>query len=209
MWSSKIDQHYEIHNGLRICQGDILRDTELVFLDDNNKRYNLYYPYIIVLSQDCDLMYGMEGINIDPKSDSLVPMNQYLPNVLLAPAFREEDIKKGKHLIEQFRVEQESLNSDRMKIIRKNKNPRYHYLQGLQSAQIPELIIDFKHYITYPIKYTFDFYTKSYLATVNELFREDLSIRFCSYLARIGLPELGTTKTDSSTNQAIGNCSEN
>ena len=56
--------------------------------------------------------------------------------------------------------------------------------------QIPDLILDFKHYLTVPFDLLSRFHGTCYLASVSELFREDLSVRFASYLSRVGLPEL-------------------
>lgn len=56
--------------------------------------------------------------------------------------------------------------------------------------QLPELVIDFKHYYAIPRDTLFRMYPEHYLVTINQLFRESLSQRFSNYLSRIGLPEL-------------------
>lgn len=53
---------------------------------------------------------------------------------------------------------------------------------------IPELVIDFKHYYTIPTEEMYEAYKENYLASVEPLYREDLSQRFANYLSRIGLP---------------------
>jgi len=81
--------------------------------------------------------------------------------------------------------------SDEWRKVCQNNVYRYHYLGNAEEQQVPELILDFKHYFTIPrdIAYRPDF-KKCYLATMDDLFREHLSQRFANYLSRIGLPEL-------------------
>jgi hypothetical protein len=171
----------------RICQGDILRDTKFHLVDPSEKVLQILYPYVVVLSQDCDL----EQYNPDKAQESgPIPDNQFMPYVLLAPCFLDEVVRSGNHLVAAFNIKQDRLNSERWNYVKQNRDQRYHYLKGQPDMQVPDLVLDFKHYLTSPFDAFRKVYKDSYLASVSELFREDLSLRFCSYLSRVGLPVL-------------------
>ena len=72
--------------------------------------------------------------------------------------------------------------------IKNNQDPRYHFLRKDLDLQVPELVIDFKHYYTIPRDFLYEKIEHHYLGTMSELFREFLSQRFAFYLSRIGLP---------------------
>jgi hypothetical protein len=185
MLKSKINNIYEKHDCQRICQGDILRDVSIKIVEDiDNKVIELFFPYIVIVSQDCDL----ENSKYKVPSETEQFNNQFLPSIIFLPAFPEETVREGKHLEKLFNVVQAKINSDLWKPIKKNHNERYHYLSRFSNLQVPDLIIDFKTYFTAPTKYFSQFYENHYLATVNELFREELSQRFSYYLSRIATP---------------------
>lgn len=187
MLKSKIDKPFEKHDCFRICQGDILRDVAFRLVDDiDNSVKEFKFPYLVVITQDCDLE--------NSKYDLVPPQlpfsnNQFLPNVMFLPAFPAESVREGKHLENLFQVTQNRIDKDLWKPIIKNHNERYHFLNNYIDYQIPELIIDFKTYFTLPTKYFKQIYKINYLATINELFREELSQRFSMYLARIATPK--------------------
>ena len=53
---SQINTYYRKHNFGRILQGDILRDVKFSYaVQEDSVIVEYYFPYIIVLSQDCDL----------------------------------------------------------------------------------------------------------------------------------------------------------
>jgi len=189
MLKSKIDKQYEKHNCERGCQGDIVRDVRILRVIDENKVEEIQLPYVILLSQDCDLE---QSINKGVSDEEGFPKNnQYLPNVLILPAFTAESVRVGDHLKELFGITQDKISSDPWKKIKQNNTDRYHFLISHTSFQIPELVIDFKIYFSIEYSEFIKFYDGGgYLGTINELFRERLSQRFTNYLARIGLPEM-------------------
>ena len=68
--------------------------------------------------------------------------------------------------------------------------PRYHYLEFPENIELVPSVIDFKHYFSIHVKYLQKLKRHNFVCTVSELFREDISIRFSSFLSRIGLPDL-------------------
>ena len=189
MFQPTIDSLYHKHNGDRIYQGDILRDVLLVemhFTDETGGNYKVEekkLPYIVVLTQDCDLEQDFIKRNkIAEKHD------KYMESILVCPAYQAESFREGTHL-EKFDLTMERWNSEKYAQIKKQQNDRFHFLGGYQPFQVPDLVIDFKHYYTIPrdIAY-FLMKNNHYLASLRQLFREDLSHRFSFFLSRIGLP---------------------
>ncbi|MDR3292073.1 MAG: hypothetical protein LBT10_08010 [Methanobrevibacter sp.] len=160
------------------------------------------------MTQDCDLE---QDFNYREKSHK---SRHYIPSILICPAYLAIKLKKGNHLEnlsilfeEKQQTEYEKINFQELgknlwDPIKNNNNVRYHLLKEFEindSLKVPELIVDFKHYFTI---YRDELYSKvntNYFASLDPLFREQLSQRFAYYLSRIGLPN----KTN---NEQIGSC---
>jgi hypothetical protein len=84
----------------------------------------------------------------------------------------------------------EPYNSDNFRLIKHNNNPRYHYFAGWSPFQVPELIVDFKHFFTIPVEQLLEKYgtEEYYIASLKCPYREDFSQRCAAYLTRIGVP---------------------
>jgi hypothetical protein len=202
---SKIDSIYIKHNGDRIYQGDILRDfkyQDRVFIEDNKiKIQERNIPYLIVLTQDCDLEWDFNNHKENEKAAVLQPekaqdktkekinQDKFLQSILICPAYLAEKVRLGTHL-EEMDLTMEKLNSDRWNLVKTNQNSRYYFLDNESNLQIPDLVIDFKHYYSIPRDMLYKEIKKHYINSINELFRECLSQRFAFYLSRIGLPKI-------------------
>lgn len=195
---AQIDAVYAVSTVDRFCQGDILRDVTIVEwaaeVEDAppEERFQItdrHVPYVIVLTQDCDL----EQDHANRSSPSKGTQDKYLQSILVCPAYQEADFRQGSHL-EELHLQMERFSVKSFDRIKKNQLYRYHYLPANLDLQVPELVVDFKHYFTGPRDRIYDDYrSKHYLATLEILFRDDLSSRFAHYLSRIGLPEIGNT----------------
>ncbi len=190
MEQSRIPKPYEHVKAARLQQGDIFLDITLFEgIQEEGRGVEVQerlFPYIIVLSQDCDLEQDFQS-RANPSSGK---HDKYLQSVLLCPGYQSERFKLGTHL-ESLSLTMETWGRDDMKKIRQNMNYRFHRLQAATpELQIPELVLDFKHCITAPraVAYRPSF-RANYLGTVAELYREDLSGRFAHFLSRIALPE--------------------
>ncbi len=72
---------------------------------------------------------------------------------------------------------------------RQNENPRYHCLPLSKTGkELPDVVADFKHYFSVGADYLTHLKSQALVASLNDLYREDLTQRFTAYLARIGLP---------------------
>jgi len=178
----------------RAAQGDIYRNVLTPYSampvngesDQELEITEIEYTYAVVLSQECDLEQDFTNREkVQEKQD------KFLPSILFAPAYLSEMLREGTHL-GKIGQKMESLNSARWKIVEKNDNLRYHFLKKKPNFGVPDLVIDFKHYFTISRDF---FYHRilndhHYVASLDFLFREDLSNRFSHYLSRIGLPSI-------------------
>jgi hypothetical protein len=205
MPSLRSDDRYLKHDLPRLCQGDILRDLELVEWGavvgaEPQQQINLTkraLPYAVVLSQECDLYQDLQNRNDLAKPTQ----DKFLHSVLLGPAYPAQSVREGTHL-EALQVKCERLNKDRWKSVLHNSDPRYHYLPAAEALQIPDLVLDFKHFITAPRSILLDLKRDAYLASLGQLFRDSLSQRFANFLARIALPEAEEEKQEAAAAQA-------
>lgn len=216
MFPSKIDSRYVKRTIRRICQGDILRDIEVIDSYTKDAEGALEFdeitlPYIVVMTQDCDLDNDFKNRS-ETNPDK---HDKFLRTVLVCPAYIGVELKDGTHL-DDLGLKMEKWDSKRFRQIRDQNNVRYHFLDSDLKLQVPELVIDFKHYYAIPRDTLFRMYKEHYLVTINQLFREFLSQRFSNYLSRIGLPILSeqapiesvSTGSALTTNSAIKSVEE-
>ncbi len=195
MFPSKIDSRYVKRTIKRVCQGDILRDIDVIDSYTKDASGEIEYdeltlPYIVVMTQDCDLDKDFKNRS----EDNPEKHDKFLRTILVCPAYIASEFRDGNHL-EDLKLKMEKWDTKRFKQIKEQNNARYHFLDADQKLQVPELVIDFKHYYAIPRDTIDRMYPEHYLVTVNQLFRESLSQRFSNYLSRIGLPELKESPT--------------
>lgn len=185
---SAIKSRYVQHAHKRLCQGDILRDVVLLetTTDENGDLDSVerFLPYVVVLTQDCDLEQDDKARTETPKKND----DKFLQSVLLCPAYQSLKVRAGTHL-EELKMTMQSFNSTTWPPVKQNNVLRYHFLPEEQASQLPELVVDFKQYFTSSREFFCRRYKGHYVTTLGPLFREALSQRFAQYLSRIGLPE--------------------
>ncbi|MDP2918128.1 MAG: hypothetical protein Q8N68_01355 [bacterium] len=188
MFKSKIESLYRKKNNARLYQGDIFKDLKFVTGDPEKatEKDIISLTYAVVLSQDCDLESDFKCRKTNENQD------KFLLSLLISPAFILESFAKGEHL-GGWRMN--AFNNRQVDSIKNNDSfKRYHYLKGEPSFSVPELVIDFKHFFSLPRDFLYKEKKNKYVASLNEIFREELSQRFSNYLSRIGLPELPVNK---------------
>lgn len=169
----------------RINQGDIFKNiTHIENWEESGKELKItriHYPYIVILSQDCDLRED-DSVRSKEKND------KSLVSVLVAPLYNFDQFLDGEHLqelgIKACTISKNPDKTDHKNII-KNNNPRYHFLEF---DGLPKLIIDFKHYFSLSVQYLQKVKDKQFEYPISFLHRELLCQRFANYLSRIGLP---------------------
>ena len=180
----------------RVCQGDIIENVKYI---EEFKEFGDYinvsvinFPYIVVLSQDCDLNEDYEFRNDIPKKHK--DHDKIMFSLLVAPLYNADHVLSGEHLslldlkMQDLRKEKDKTPKsiyDQMKI---NQVPRYHHLKFPKEVEISDSFIDFKHYFSANIIYLENLKKTNFVCTIGELYRESVSQRFSNYLSRIGLP---------------------
>ncbi len=185
MYTSLIKSPYRYYRKARICQGDIFEDLLIsIGSGSNTLHIEANLKYAVVLTQDCDLQQDYEERNKKPKP---VKTDKNIDTILVCPAYQLDDFSRGEHIAtRQMEVFGEKLMA---KIRANDTYKRYHYLQEDLDNGVPELVLDFKHFITAPREVLYDARKRSYVTSINEIYREALSQRFANFLSRIGLPD--------------------
>lgn len=169
----------------RIAQGDIFSNIEII--EDIEVKGNklivnkIRFPYVVCLNQECDLENDYNAALNDQKKDCR------LLHLAIAPAFNFEQFLSGNHWGGIYDPNNGiKRNRTNGKAIIDNQNPRFHYIK-FPEVDKPELIIDFKHFFTINRNLLYSNLNKR-IYSLDGLFRENLSQRFCNYVSRIGLP---------------------
>lgn len=184
----------------RVYQGDIFKNIEQIEYykecDGTIEISKVIFPYVVVLTQDCDLAqyspliskkrnYDEEGNIIKQKND------KFLLSLLVAPLYNVEHFFSGSHLSElEFDMEIITKNKTPGKNIMKNINPRYHYIEFPDTVPLTPAVIDFKHYFSVNVETMISLKENNCICQIAELYREQLSHRFSHFLSRIGLPDI-------------------
>lgn len=179
----------------RVCQGDIFRDIEYIEYVQEVKGTveisRIVFPLVIVLTQDCDLELDFCFRSADSSKST---QDKYLLSVLVAPLYNLEHVRKGEHLTEIGMHMATIPGKTERQYLETNQRPRYHYLNFSPDIPIAPSVIDFKHYFSVNIIYLSKIKKDKFVCSVSLLYREDISQRFASFLARIGLPDPSLTK---------------
>ena len=175
-------------NTARVCQGDIFSEVEHIesvkSRGSSLEVSTVIFPLIIVLTQDCDLE---QDYRVRWSRAETPDQDKKLVSVLVAPLYNLEHMRVGEHLSD-LNQPMQKLNSEKVKLIRSNQSARYHFLEFPPDIPIVPSVIDFKHYFSVNVSYLKQLKSQHFVCKVAEIYREDLSQRFASYLSRIGLP---------------------
>jgi len=173
----------------RISQGDVIRDIDFIEYaaeaDGVIEVSKISFPLVIVLSQDCDLEHDYMF-----RSEPGRNQDKWLLSVLVAPLYNKEHLFAGDHLNGlSYSMQSIPRSSTHSRFIQNNQIPRYHFLDFPPETGIVPSVVDFKHYFSVNVKYLQSLYESNHICMISPLFREEISRRFASFLARIGLPE--------------------
>jgi len=182
----------EKNSAERVRQGDIYRNIE--YIEYAIEEYGIIdiskivFPLIVVLTQDCDLQQDYTfRLHGEPKTSQ----DKYLLSVLVAPLYNADQFYLGEHLSE-LNLKMAGFESRSKKTANKslknNEVPRYHYLDFPNDIPIVSSVIDFKHYFSVNIEQLTAIKDTNFVCKVSQLYREDISQRFASFLSRVGLP---------------------
>lgn len=199
---TNISSSYRLNESNKISQGDIFKNFPVYYYDADEKTLNtLKLSYCVVVSQDCDLTQDYNSHNEKIKllnecnkdENKLKSLNNKLiPSILLVEGFPAEQLRVGEHLsnLGIYTPTISKKTKTPWKNITQNETPRYHYLKEdeLFKQSESDIVFDFKRYYTVSRGYLYSLFNEYYHVSLNELYRENLSIRFSNYISRIGLP---------------------
>jgi hypothetical protein len=176
----------------RIRQGDIYRDISFIeYAGEEDGIFEvstIVFPLVIVLTQDCDLEWDYHFRYSEPKKAT---QDKCLISVLVAPIYNVEHFYKGEHLSElglAMNIFERRSSRTANKNLKNNEIPRYHYIEFPDDIPIVPSVIDFKQYFSVNVLYLMSVKEEHFVCKISELYREDISHRFASYLSRVGLP---------------------
>lgn len=181
----------------RIGQGSILKNIEyeITALSPNKQeviQVQVVFPYAVVLNQDCDLTRDFE-IRFDKIPREKMNLGNTLYTILLAPMFNADLLREGKHF-DNLGIECKRIHSESWSRVKINDDKRYHFTPSEPKLDLPNLVIDFKHFFTLPTSDIYDYLKPEPFLRFDDLYREEVSQRFAYYISRIGLPELNLDK---------------
>ncbi len=170
--------------GQPLRQGEILSDLRryrvepATVADEAPLLIEVRYPFVVILTQDCDVtQQGRPAPGSDP----------HLPCVLLA------EVTTANHLRGQ-----KDVNSDAWKLIRQNREERYHFLEAVTKEcdaagrGMEEFALDFKRYLAVPTDELYALVEAGFAnrrCVLNSPYMEHLCNRFGTYLGRVALPQ--------------------
>lgn len=175
----------------RVCQGDILSGVHYIEDVSTDGEWidvkRILFPYVIVLTQDCDLQqdHGARW----PAGKAPSNQDKKIFSALVAPLYNAEHVFTGEHLSElKMTMQMINKNKGPGKTLIQNSTPRYHFLAFGPGVEIVDSVIDFKHYFSVNVERLTRHKEGHFICKVDALYREDISQRFASFLSRIGLP---------------------
>lgn len=178
----------------QICQGDIFQNVRYNYIDsEDDEGVNVIefeFLMAIIISQACDVI-AMEDI-VNNKSGKPA---KFMPSILMCPIYDKSASKSGDHIKEAFSllslniVEEPIYFKDDLKTADKDWHYRFHSLTIETGAEkvLENAIVDFKHYFTVPISYLIS-HKKDRLLHLDDLFAEQITLKFSTYLARVAIP---------------------
>lgn len=178
----------------KICQGDIFRNVRYNYIDsEDDEGVNIIefeFPMAIIISQACDVI-AMEDV-VNNKSGKPA---KFMPSILMCPIYDKSASKSGDHIKDAFSllslniVEEPIYFKDDLKTADKDWHYRFHSLTIETGAEkvLENAIVDFKHYFTVPISYLIS-HKKDRLLHLDDLFAEQITLKFSTYLARVAIP---------------------
>lgn len=178
-----------------VTQGDVFRNVKYNYIDsveDNDVNVvEFEFPLAVVISQACDAI-AMEKIIANKRGKPA----KFMPSILLCPIYDRTIAKEGTHLTNAFSelelvLESENVyHGDDYKVTQRDWHYRFHSLEAVinEKIAIKDAIIDFKHYFTVPMSYLVK-NKENRLFRLNELFAEQLSLKFATFLSRVAIPD--------------------
>lgn len=192
-----ISKAQNVAPNINICQGDVFKDIRYAYIDsednDNVQIVEFLFPMAVIISQACDVN-SMGEIVAEQGGKS----TKFMPSILMCPIYDVDVAKKTNHLEQAFKEldirkldgkDDYLLYRDDLKVAGKDWHYRFHDLTiSIDGATVLEkAVIDFKHYFTVPASYLMKNRDKR-LFHLDDLFSEQITLKFATYLSRVAIP---------------------
>ena len=148
-----------------------------------------HYPWAVVFTQECDLQFDRLARQGEPLREGGNPVKRHhlLSIVLLCPGFALDHVLAGIYV-----EEAKKWGGDEAKILKQNRDDRYHVLPAEAPLLVEPIVLDFKVITAAHPDYLqawVNTYPGRVVAVLNSPFRERLTQRFVNYFGRIAEPE--------------------
>lgn len=183
---------YVASDSARLRQGEIIEDlVELGPVASDHRRLEadeprvtaqferIRHPYVIVISQDCDLEWDYGA------REGSAPEHKLLRHVLFCDLFPPAEVRQ-----------RGSLTSGLFDRVKQNQDERYHRFDGAAVGDagdfLPELVADFKSVFSLPTEFVYSLTSTDELARRGFLpppYLQHFTHRLHSYLSRVALPD--------------------
>ena len=180
-----------------IMQGDIYKKVKYSYIDSENESaidiIEFEFPLAVIISQACDVL-SMEKI----LNKKIGKATKFMPSILLCPIY-DKDIAKTSNLLKSafnelgLTLEEDNMyQKDDYKVALRDWHYRFHAMEidvmDKKELNISDAIIDFKHYFSVPMSYLIS-NRKNRICHLDDLFAEQLSLKFATYLSRVAIPD--------------------
>jgi hypothetical protein len=188
-----VEAFISVADAPRLYQGEVLsnfveRTVRWVATGEDGDEFGfdeVIHPYVVVVSQDCDLEQDAGARSRERQQDEQQRANAVLGRVLLVVASEFERAKDW------------FPGSDVRKRAKQNKDERYHFLSAIPqpvdaaSEGVAALVLDFKRVFTYPMEELLRAIARGETRRRARLitpYAEHLSDRLGYFVQRVGLP---------------------
>jgi len=163
-------------------QGDIFQKLQYKFITEDGETETIVFPFWVIVAQECDLEHDYNAHQGKYKDQ-----DKYLQTILACPAFLQDQLKEGIHM-QNLALKMEHWGSDNWKKMLANRERRFHAITPEGIDALPNLIIDFKRVFSFPRDYIYA-QLGNKVASLDILYREQLSQRWANFSSRIALPD--------------------
>ena len=177
-----------------IQQGDIFKDVTYICdfkrTDDEIEIVELTFPYVLIVSQSCDMLHASRLLSCEIRSES-----KMMFSVLAVPLFERETIISGMHLKElidekimDFNIGEAFITDEDKKVIKDGFHYRFHEIDFPEESRIPNSIIDLKSFFTISLT-SINQMKKQRIGRLNDWASQQIVNKLSAFMARVGLPD--------------------
>jgi len=177
-----------------LCQGDVFSNIKYSYIDAETDEYvditEYEFPLSVIVSQACDVTF-MSQMQTEKNGKS----TKFMPTILLCPIYDGQAVRDNKHLADinsktDIVLDTEKFFTSKERDVTKNDmHYRFHQLdvEVDGNAVVDNGLVDFKHYFSVPASYLLKSRSQR-LYRLESLFAEQVTLRFATYLSRVGIP---------------------